>query len=61
MLTCVNRIPPIINNPFGIVVDSAGNVYVTGNRSFNAFKITPAGVITQIIDFTGAVRRRLRI
>ena len=37
----------------GIAVDGAGNVYVTGRFSDNAFKITPAGVVTEIIDATG--------
>ena len=37
----------------GIAMDSAGNVYVAGFVSKNVFKITPAGVITQIIDATG--------
>jgi len=39
--------------PYGIDVDSFGNVYVAGNNSDNAFKITPGGVITEIIDATG--------
>ena len=34
-------------------MDSAGNVYVAGYISDNAFKITPGGVVTQIIDATG--------
>jgi hypothetical protein len=34
-------------------VDGAGNVYLVGGASNNAFKITPAGVITRIIDSTG--------
>ena len=40
-------------NPRGIAVDTEGNTYVTGFGSDNAFKITPAGVITEIIDMTG--------
>ena len=39
--------------PYGIAIDDAGNVYVTGVRSNNAFKITPDGVITEIIDRSG--------
>ncbi len=31
-------------------LDRAGSVYVTGVNSDNAFKITPSGVITEIID-----------
>ena len=30
-----------------------GNVYVVGIASDNAFRITPAGVVTEIIDATG--------
>ncbi|MHC4697394.1 MAG: SBBP repeat-containing protein [Planctomycetota bacterium] len=37
----------------GIAVDDSGNAYVTGDRSDNAFMITPDGVITGIIDSTG--------
>ncbi len=36
-----------------IAVDSMGNVYVAGGTGNNAFKITPGGVITQIIDIDG--------
>ena len=36
-----------------IAFDGAGNVYVTGLISDNAFKITPDGLITEIIDATG--------
>jgi hypothetical protein len=32
--------------------DAAGNLYVTGFESDNAFKVTPGGTITQIIDST---------
>ena len=39
-----------LNGPIGIAVDTAGNVYVPGIISDNAFQITPAGVITEIID-----------
>ncbi len=39
--------------PEGIAVDDSGNAYVTGRGSHNAFKITPDGVITEIIDVTG--------
>ena len=34
-------------------MDEAANVYVNGRTSDNAFKITSAGAITQIIDSTG--------
>ncbi len=33
--------------------DNSGNIYVTGFDSNNAFKITPNGITTQIIDETG--------
>jgi hypothetical protein len=35
------------------VVNGARNVYVAGYTSSNAFKITPSGTITQIIDASG--------
>ena len=34
----------------GLTVDSAQNVYVVGKTSNNVFKITPAGVITEISE-----------
>ena len=34
-------------------MDAAGNVYVAGATSDNVFKITPLGVITEIIDAAG--------
>ncbi len=39
--------------PSAIAVDGSGNVYVAGESSYNAFKITPEGVITEIIDENG--------
>ena len=39
--------------PWGIAADEAGNVFVTGLFSDNAFRITPGGTITEIIDATG--------
>ena len=42
------------NFPQGIAVDAtSGDVYVTGFLTHNAFKITPGGVITEIIDRFG--------
>ena len=43
----------VIDEMFGIAVDGSANVYVTGLFSDNAFKVTPSGVITQIIDAAG--------
>lgn len=37
----------------GIAAGPSGNVFVCGNFSGNAFKITPGGAVTQIIDATG--------
>jgi hypothetical protein len=42
-----------LDTPSSIAVDASGNVYVTGAISNNAFKITPGGTVTQIIDSTG--------
>lgn len=36
----------------GIALDGLGNAYVFGLQSFNAFKITPDGMITEIVDTT---------
>ncbi len=37
----------------GIAVEGAGNVYVAGRGSDNAFKITPDGTVVEIIDASG--------
>ena len=42
-----------LDAPYGTTVDSSGNVYVPGSVSDNAFKITPDGIITEIIDSAG--------
>ncbi len=41
----------ILDLPFAIAANAAGNVYVTGTD--NVFMITPAGVISEIVDHTG--------
>ncbi len=45
--------PRTLDSPQDIAVDGSGNAYVIGRHSHNAFKITPDGVITEIIDSTG--------
>ncbi len=37
----------------GVATDAAGNVFITAWASDNVFKITPTGIITQIIDSDG--------
>ncbi len=39
-----------LGEPVDVAVDTSSNVYVVGSATSNAFKITPGGVITQIID-----------
>ncbi len=39
--------------PRRVAADAGGNVFVAGESSNNAFKITPGGTITEIIDSTG--------
>ena len=40
--------------PYGITIDSSGNIYTTNNGANNVSKITPAGVST-ILGTTGAL------
>jgi uncharacterized repeat protein (TIGR01451 family) len=42
-------------NPFGIAVDSAGNLYVTDRDNQTIRKITPAGVVTTIAGAAGVI------
>ncbi len=41
-------------HPTSVATDASGNVFVVGFNSNSVFKITPGGVITEIIDNTGA-------
>ena len=40
-------------SPNSLAFDSSDNIFVSGANSHNVFKITPLGVITEIIDATG--------
>ena len=40
----------VLRNPNDIALDDAGTVYVIGSVSNNAYKISPAGTITEIIN-----------
>ena len=42
-----------LDGPRGVAVDASGNVYVTGQYSDNAFRITPGGIASEIIDASG--------
>ena len=42
-----------LDRPSGVAVDQAGNVYVVGFASDNAFKITPGGAVSEVIDASG--------
>ena len=39
--------------PRGLEVGPEGNVFIAGFSSDNAFRVTPAGTITEIIDSAG--------
>ncbi len=39
--------------PRDVAVDALGSVYVAADGSHNVFKVTPGGVITEIIDAAG--------
>jgi DNA-binding beta-propeller fold protein YncE len=42
-----------VNSPFGVAVDSGGNVFVVSNFNDSVLRITPEGDIDEIIDSTG--------
>jgi PKD repeat protein len=42
------------NQPFGVAVDTNGNVYVADTSNFTIRKVTPAGVVTTLAGLAGA-------
>ena len=53
IIDCAGPGTKLFEQPFSVAVDGAGNVYVAGDISDNAFKIEPDGTITKIIDQDG--------
>ena len=43
----------LLDDPTGLAVDAADNLYVAGRGSDNVFRVTPAGVATVIADVFG--------
>ena len=42
-----------LSSPEGLVVAPCGTIYVAGGGSNNVFRISPAGLVTQVLDGTG--------
>ena len=42
------------NDPRGVAVDSAGNVYVADTDNYTIRKVTPAGVVTTLAGLAGS-------
>src|SRR4029453_11195268 len=42
------------NQPFGVAVDSPGNLYVADSGNYTIRKVTPAGMVTTLAGRAGA-------
>lgn len=52
--TGVPGLPPVLAFPFGVASAPGGDVYVSSLASDNVFEVTADGMISEIIDVTGA-------